>query len=270
MVKKSWSSYPPPNFLNHYLVVFMIQFTHDSKLSVKSALIHANCLSIEEVMISKVGPQLLYQFLMLGRFASVSYSTMEIPRPTKDSTLFDFTTATQSDIDSWREVSDTVREPGMSKSVFSLQKTRLFQRAVMFAMINPQPNGAGFAGVQTVIPDCAASYADSTGLRLHARGQGQLKYWKIVLTDRDQMGSMRRYDYEQKFLLHGMSENRFEVVDLPFSQFKAYKWGKEVPDAPPLDLVKIGSFGFQTFGGVYDDYKQQGTGSLEVDFVSFY
>ncbi|KAL5262452.1 hypothetical protein ACHWQZ_G007996 [Mnemiopsis leidyi] len=195
---------------------------------------------------------------------------MEISRPTKDSVLFDFTTATQADIDSWREVSDTVREPGMSKAVFSLQKTQLFQRAVMFAMINPQPNGAGFAGVQTAIPDCAASYSDSTGLKLHARGQGQLKFWKVVLTDRDQMGSIRRYDYEQKFQVRGMSDRQFDVVDLPFSQFKAYKWGKELPDAPPLDLEKIGSFGLQTFGGVYDDYKQQGTGSLEVDFVSFY
>ena len=69
--------------------------------------------------------------------------------PTQNSVLFDFTTCSQSDIDAWREVSDTVRKPGMSKAVLALQTTRVYQRAVMFAVINPQPNGAGFAGENT-------------------------------------------------------------------------------------------------------------------------
>ena len=37
----------------------------------------------------------------------------------------------------------------MSKAGFTLQKSRIFQRAVLFALLNPQPNGAGFAGVKT-------------------------------------------------------------------------------------------------------------------------
>lgn len=36
----------------------------------------------------------------------------------------------------------------MSKASFSLQRSRLFQRAVVFALLNPQPNGAAFAGVK--------------------------------------------------------------------------------------------------------------------------
>ena len=184
--------------------------------------------------------------------------------------LFDFTNCTQSDIDSWNEISDTVRKPGMSKAVLSLQTTRVFQRAVMFAMINPQPNGAGFAGMKTTIPDSAASQAGSTGLRLYVRGQGELKHWKVVLTDKDQVGVIGGYDYEQKFKLQKISRREFEIVDLPFSDFKAYRRGKEVKDAPAFDLTKTGSFGFQTFGGVYDGYKQQGSGSLEIDDVTFY
>ena len=111
--------------------------------------------------------------LVLGSVLSVSCSTMEIHKTNKEMTLFDFTTDKQQN-HLWREISDTVREPGMSKPVFSIQKTRLFQRAVMFAMINPQPNGAGFAGVQTEMPDTAASHAQDTGLKLLVRGQGQL------------------------------------------------------------------------------------------------
>ena len=74
----------------------------------------------------------------------LAVSTLAIP--TQDPFLFDFTTCSQSDIDTWQEVSDTVRTVGMSKAVLALQTTRVFQRAVMFAVINPQPNGAGFAG----------------------------------------------------------------------------------------------------------------------------
>lgn len=198
----------------------------------------------------------------------LSVTTVEIQA--SDDDLFNFTSG---DLGSWKEISDIVRKPGMSKGVLSLQRTRVYQRAVMFAMINPQPNGAGFAGVQTTIPSSAASHASSTGLRLKVRGQGQLKYWKVVLTDQSQVGSMKRLDYEMKFKVEtdmSVCNRQFEIVELPFSDFKAYERGKEVKDAPPLDLTKTGVFGFQAFGGVYDSYKQEGTGSLEIDYVSFY
>ena len=189
-----------------------------------------------------------------------------------DDVLFDFTSG---DLGPWKEISDTVRKPGMSKAVISLQKTQLFQRAVMFAMINPQPNGAGFAGVTTFIPSSAASHACSTGLRLKVRAQGQLKHWKVVLTDKSQAGSMdkTRRDYELKFQVEtdmAVSGRQFEAVELPFADFRAYERGAEVKDAPPLDLTKTAVFGVQTFGGVYSSYKQEGTGSLEIDSVSFY
>ena len=38
----------------------------------------------------------------------------------------------------WVEVSDTVREVGKSKAALVSQKTRVFQRAVLFAILNPQ------------------------------------------------------------------------------------------------------------------------------------
>merc|ERR1711974_463781 len=66
--------------------------------------------------------------------------------------LFDFTDPTlfgEEQAASWWESSDTVRSAGMSKAVFSLQRSVRFQRAVLFAMINPQPNG--FAGVKSNI-----------------------------------------------------------------------------------------------------------------------
>ena len=49
------------------------------------------------------------------------------------------------------EYSDTVRGAGMSKATLTLQSLTkdiigVEQRAVFFALLNPQPNGAGFAG----------------------------------------------------------------------------------------------------------------------------
>jgi hypothetical protein len=96
----------------------------------------------------------------------------------------------------------------------------------------------------------------------------------VVLTDKSQVGSInKRRDYELKFQVEtdmAVSGRQFEVVELPFADFKAFERGKEVKDAPPLDLTKTAAFGFQTFGGVYSSYKQEGTGSLEIDSVSFY
>lgn len=90
--------------------------------------------------------------------------------------LFDFTT--MSDLDEWTEQSDTVREVGMSKAVIVLQRTQQFQRAVVFTLLNPQPNGAGFAGVRTNTQFDLSNYSK---IQVHLRGQGQNSGYKIVL-----------------------------------------------------------------------------------------
>ena len=76
---------------------------------------------------------------------------------------------------------------------------------------------------------------------------------------------------QQKFEIKNDDHNhQFEAIYLPFCDFKAYFRGKEVPDAPDLNLKNIETFGLQTFGGIYDDFKQCGTGSLEIDYVTYY
>ena len=84
--------------------------------------------------------------------------------------LFDFTDPSTS-LESWTESSDTVREVGMSKASFVIQQTQRYvnlknslttcqmsskyfflfryRRAIFFALLNPQPNGACFAGFRT-------------------------------------------------------------------------------------------------------------------------
>jgi Complex I intermediate-associated protein 30 (CIA30). len=81
--------------------------------------------------------------------------------------LFDFRKL--SDLDHWTEESDTVREVGKSKAVFQLQKTRLFQRAIFFTLLNPQENGAGFAGCRT---NTNFDFSKYEKLQVYGRAQG--------------------------------------------------------------------------------------------------
>ena len=157
----------------------------------------------------------------------------------------------------------------MSKAAFTLQKSRLFQRAVFFALLNPQPNGAGFAGIKTNLSLDLNETDGAEGLLLQLRSQGNLEFWKVVMTNSQFYGQTAPYTYEAKFRV-SQDRNDFQGIKIPFTDFQAYYRGALVPDAPPLQLEKIGTFGLQTFGGVYDEYKQSGVGSLEIDFIAIY
>ena len=75
---------------------------------------------------------------------------------TFDMMLFDFRTI--SNLDNWKESSDTVRDVGMSKASLVLQKTQQYQRAIFFALLNPQPNGACFAGFRSQCDFSSSNY----------------------------------------------------------------------------------------------------------------
>lgn len=110
--------------------------------------------------------------------------------------LFDFTNV--QSVDDWREVSDTVRTVGKSKAVLTLQTSQLFQRAVLFTLLNPQPNGAGFAGVRKPINLNLSSFKN---IEITCRGQGQNNHYKISLSHRGQ-NSNEDLSYEQFFTVN--------------------------------------------------------------------
>ena len=57
------------------------------------------------------------------------------------------------------------------------------------------------------------------------------------------------------------------MVTLLFSDFHQFINGTVRPDETPLDISDIITFGIQGFGGVYEEFKQYGPASLEIDFV---
>lgn len=172
--------------------------------------------------------------------------------------LFDFT-APGADVSTWIESSDTVRQPGMSKATLVLQRAQLFQRAIFFALLNPQPNGAGFAGVRHPVDFDLSSFSS---VKMKVRGQGTTTHFKIVLKHHGEVGDGSP-SYEYFFT----ASNEFQVLNLPLNQFLPFWRGQPLKDAEPLDSSNITSFGIQFYGGVYEQHKQFGPATLEIDWV---
>lgn len=87
-------------------------------------------------------------------------------------------------MDEWIEISDTVRTVGKSKATLVLQKTQLFQNAIFFTLLQPQPNGAGFAGVQRQVSLNLSNYSN---ILIRCRGEGENDHYKIVLKHNNEM-----------------------------------------------------------------------------------
>ena len=99
----------------------------------------------------------------------------------KEKMLFDFTT--MDTLNAWYELSDVVRQQGMSKAVLTLQKTKMFQRAIFFTLLNPQPNGAGFASYRV---DVNLDLSNYKKIQMLCRGQGENLGYKINLRHKKQ------------------------------------------------------------------------------------
>ncbi|XP_065341264.1 uncharacterized protein LOC135940344 [Cloeon dipterum] len=198
---------------------------------------------------------------LVGVVSSLAFSISSVAANSPKSSekmLFDFTTL--ESVSDWTEMSDVVRTVGMSKATLTLQKTQVFQRAVFFSLLNPQPNGAGFAGVRKAVQ---LDLTGHTAIKVRARVQGPNLHYKMVLRHKGE-----QYEpfptYENFFTA---KPNEFEEINLPLSEFKAYYRGKPMPDAEPLDLAQVSSVGLQVYGGVYSEQKQAGPGSMEIDWI---
>merc|ERR1712212_58515 len=199
--------------------------------------------------------------MLFGASAGFGLAYMEsspsVVRATGAKMMYDF--RTMESVDNWKESSDTVRGPGMSKGAFVLQKSQVFQRAVFFSMLNPQPNGAGFVGA--AIND-GWDLSHYTVLEMRVRGQGDNYIYKVNFSHKGQGVGDPSYQ-----IFFEVPKNEWTVVTLPFTDFKPYYRGAEVPTAEDLDTSDITTTTIQIVGGVYSDFKQNGTSSLEIDYI---
>lgn len=123
-------------------------------------------------------------------FASFFFSNISLP---EEQYLFDFTKF--DNVENWQEQSDTVRDVGMSKAVFVLHKNTAYRRAIFFALLNPQLNGAGFAGIRAIK---TYNLTGHTKLQIQCRGQGQYNGFKVVLRHKG-LNDEPNYSFEQYF-----------------------------------------------------------------------
>ncbi|CAF0816243.1 unnamed protein product [Adineta ricciae] len=202
-------------------------------------------------------------FLLFARTGtnSIKYSTN--CSFTREDVLFDFTKP-DAVINDWIEVSDTQRDVGKSKGVLVEQKSEQFQRAAFFSLLNPQPNGAAFAGV--TYRKKTFDLSSFSGLKLSVRAQGENYNYKVILRHHHEESSLVP-SYEVFFEL---PKNEMVQHYLPFKDFLPYSRGKALDPntTQPLDLKDVTSIGLQIYGGVYSTIKQHGTSSLEIDSIS--
>ena len=90
---------------------------------------------------------------------------------------------------------------------------------------------------------------------------------QFTLKLKTDISSERQTSYNQNFSPMFNNGKDFLTLHLPFQDFHENFRGKVPPDEIPLNLAKIKSIGLQAFGGVYDDFKQNGPCTLEIDYI---
>lgn len=174
--------------------------------------------------------------------------------------LFNFSGS--DSVDSFFEVSDTVRTVGLSKASITMLESEAAKRAVLFTLLNPQENTACFAGVKTAFdPPMVWSAFDAIGLAV--RAQGMYNNFKVVVQDKKSI-SNSSLTFEQFFVA---PTDDISEVYVDINMLKCFYRGK--PCSEMLDVNGILSFGFQAAGGVYEEsFTNRGPASLEINYIT--
>ncbi len=162
-------------------------------------------------------------------------------------TLFDF--SKPDDIAQWYPRDDSVMG-GISNS----QLRATGQGTAVFAGDVSLENNGGFAAVRS--REATYDLGAYTGIALRLRGDGKA-YSMNIRTDT----SLNGLRYQASF---NVTSEEWTTVHLPFQNFVAARRGKRPPDAPPLDLLCIRSFGFIIAS------KQVGSFCLEIESIKAY
>jgi NADH dehydrogenase [ubiquinone] 1 alpha subcomplex assembly factor 1 len=130
----------------------------------------------------------------------------------------------------WRVINDEVMG-GRSESRFSLHKsgTAIFEGNISL------DNNGGFASVQK------SSSLELTGynrIKVHCKGDGKTYKFRFWTSEN---GDIHDFSYQIEF---HTSINKWEVIDMPFSEFQPFFRGVPVMDVPGFNPAKIRKYGF--------------------------
>ena len=184
------------------------------------------------------------------------------PLPNDEGPLVLFNFNQQDDVADWVEISDTTRSVGKSKAVMTIVESEAVRRAIFFALLNPQPDGACFAGMRKFY-DAPQDWSEYVYIVLNkARNQGENTQYKFVVQDNSSLSNSSLV-FEGFFDTSSFPEDEdgFVFVTYPLDKLICSYHGK-ICDLD-VNTRQILSVGLQIAGGVYiDDMDQYGPATL--------
>ena len=162
-------------------------------------------------------------------------------------TIFDFSQGADEEV--WRSIDDVVMG-GVSASQLRIEPEAL---GVFHGLLSLN-RGGGFASVRS--RPAQRDLSAYNGLEIRVRGDGK-RYRLRLRADPHLDGVAYQVSFETE-------SGVWQSMRFPFERFRPTFRGREVPDAPPLDLSSVMSFGWM----IAD--KQPGRFRLEIDWVRAY
>ncbi len=147
----------------------------------------------------------------------------------------------------WRIINDGVMG-GRSESRFFLSKSGT---AIFEGNISLENNG-GFASVQK---NRSLKLTGYNRIKIYYKGDGRTYKFRFWTSEN---GEIHDFSYHTEF---HTSINKWEVLDIPFTEFQPFFRGVPVMDVPGFNPAKIQRYGF-----LISD-KQDGPFRLEIDKV---
>lgn len=177
--------------------------------------------------------------------------------------LFDFNK--YSDPSDWIEVSDTTRSAGKSKAIMTIVEAETVRRAVFFALLNPLPDTACFAGMRKFY-DTPQDWSEYLYIVMNrVRNQGENTQYKFIIQD-DKSLHNSSLIFEGFFDVTSFPEDDegFIYVTYPLDKVLCTYHGKYCN--LQVNTTQIYSVGLQIAGGVYiENMDQYGPATLEID-----
>jgi len=206
--------------------------------------------------------------LLLSRFSDAYALRERKPALVEDEgslVLFDFNK--YSEVSDWIEISDTTRSVGKSKAVMTIVESETVRRAVFFALLNPQPDGACFAGMRKFY-NTPQDWSEYVYIALNrVRNQGENTQYKIIIQD-DKSVYNSSLVFEGFFDVTSFPEDDegFIYVTYPLDKFICTYHGQHCN--LDVNTRHVVSAGLQIFGGVYiENMDQYGPATLELDRI---
>lgn len=155
----------------------------------------------------------------------------------------------------------TERVQGLSNASITFQDSHNNKSHFFYAHLEPQPNGAAFAGFKVKRQlDFSSNHQISITLKnlIEKSISSQLV---ITTKDSDIVG----FTYKSDFIL---DESRLVKIDIPFNHFEANRRGEPYPSAPEIDLKNITSIGIRIIGRADVNLRQKGVFALQLTNIN--